>query len=175
MRLATIVPASLILCTGCTSADPTMVLREFALYSCDQAYSTIWDAVDAEHDIWQPADLSLSGSGETGDGLAYEYQLDADESDTLEDEITYSWTIEVELDGLELDSAVVDGSGSWTVEHVRYDLQYAHHAWVGELSVDGQDAEPADFESYFSGNLHWVTGSLGETEVDWEHANPDLP
>ena len=117
--------------------------------------------------------LSAVG-GQEGD-IEVEYTLSIEESSSLDDEWTYSWSFEVDYSGVQLDSCTVDGSGTWTVEHVHYDHDWVDHAWDGQLGLDGADLQDVSYEAYFSGNLHWVQGSIGDVVVDWENDNPDLP
>ncbi len=178
-RLAFALP--LVLLSACTEpADPAEVLPEFADVLARDIYDGVWDAVTAEGiDLWQLEDgathsgeLTLASPTVDGDisvtwALSYELDAEFDELDR------WTWDFEIEIDSLALSVDELSGSGSWSVEHERYDYSKQDHSFVGQLSVNGEELQDVDFEAYFNGNLHWVSGTMGGVSVEWENPSPD--
>ena len=175
----------LALAIGCPTADPVdpaTALQEFATFNADDLYSAIWAEVSVSHELWNPVeytvidgDFVLSGVGGSASEIDVTYSLDLQEGETFEGENVYAWTMELDYLGVQLPSCIVDGSGTWIVEHAYYDYNNIEHSWDGQLGLDDADPQQVSYEAFFSGNLHWLTGSIGDTEVDWENDNPDLP
>ena len=72
-------------------------------------------------------------------------------------------------------SCEVSGHLTGTVEDVAWDLDYANHAWQGQIAIDAGDDVHVTWTAYWSGNLHSVEGSVDGEPVHWENDNPDLP
>ena len=167
--------------------DPARALREFAEAGAEPVYDGLWLAVEADAalDLWDlPDDTTAAGWVEiptaAGERFGVDGELDVDwtlayAAPEEDGERAWDWTFEVAYARLALPSCELSGAGSWTVAATWYDIGIEQHAWEGTLALDGGEALPVSFEALHSGNLHWVRGSIGDTEVEWENPDPDLP
>jgi hypothetical protein len=175
---------------GCEAPpDPARALREFAEASAEPVYEGLWLAVEADAalDLWNLADDTTAAGwvempSATGDRFGVDGELSADwtlaataTDPPTDGERAWDWAFEVDYARLSLPSCEVSGAGSWTVAATWYDIGIEQHAWEGELTLGDLEALDVTFEALHSGNLHWVRGRIGDTEVDWENPDPDLP
>jgi hypothetical protein len=177
-RITPILP---LIALGCAEpVDPTEALLDFAEAMSEEVYDGLWSQVDGREDLDLWALESSSYSGELALGAAQGVQGELSGSWSLSyapvdhgaDEVrVWLWDVELEIASLDLPCCEVAGHGGWTVEHQSYDYSWQQHGFVGELIFDGGEPTPVELEALHSGNLHWVRGTVGETEVDWE--NPD--
>ncbi len=174
---------------GCTEpvepADPTEALLDFAEVLSADVYNALWDGIEAEEgvELFVPeSGTSLSGQLslplDDGSSFGLDGELTADWSVVYEeigdpdDYVNHwDWDFELEIARLAAPCCEMAGQGSWTVEHELYDYSWRKQVFDGQLSIDGGELQDVSFEAHYSGNLHWVRGSIGGTEVDWE--NPD--
>ncbi len=188
MRITASVPFVALLSLGCTEpADPGETLLDFAELMADDLYDALWTAVeDGEGlDMWHLDDgasfsgnASLSGGSEASgvDGeLTADWALEFELTEYDDGVSNWYWDIDIDIERLALPDAEVAGSGAWSLEHEYYDYDWRAHSFDGQLAIDGGELQDVSFDAYFSGNLHWVQGSIGGVEVDWENDNPDLP
>jgi hypothetical protein len=170
-------------------ADPGEVLVDFADLMADDVYRALWGGIEEEDgiELWVPeSGASLAGSVglPTTSGASYgvDGELSADWSllftvsdGPMEGEYTWDWDFDMDIGRLVLPSSEVSGAGAWAVDSVYYDNVNDSHVFEGSLAIDGGEAMDLSYEAHFSGNLHWVRGTIGDVEVDWENPNPDLP
>ncbi len=181
MRIHASLALVTLLVTACTEeaepTDPAVLLPEFADALGDDVYDAVWAGIDAEGlDLYALEDgdthsgeLDLSGSldGEVSVTWALTYEIQ-DEAEGID---RWYWDFEIDIERLALSLDEIAGQGSWSVEHERYDYHWQSHDFSGQLSVNGDDAQDVDFEAFYNGNLHWVRGTMGDVEVDYD--NPD--
>ncbi len=182
MRTAALIALLPLFTTACFDeaepTDPGELLPELADALGDDVYDAIWAGIEAEGlDLWQLEDgdahsgvLDVSGSGVDGE-LSVTWELIYEVQDEVEGIDRWYWDFEIDIDRLALSLDELSGTGSWSVEHERYDYNWQSHDFAGQISVNGDDPQDVDFEAFFNGNLHWVRGTMGDVEVDWE--NPD--
>jgi hypothetical protein len=182
-------PILAVILLGCSDPpDPAEVLVDFAEILADDVYDAIWAVVEGEDgvDLWHLEDgESFSGSASlpSADGQSYGVDGELSVSWALGFELTeyddgvsnWFWDYDLDLTRLALRDGEVGGQGAWAVEHEQYDYQWQSQVFEGQLAIDGGELQDVSYEAHFSGNLHWVRGSIGEVEVDWENPNPDLP
>jgi len=172
---------------GCTEPpDPALALRELATANAEGVYQAIYDGVEAQEgiDLWNPGE-GYTGSGTlalpTAEGEAFgldgalevDWTLAWSESDY--GSFLWDWTFAVDYAPLVLPSCEATGAATWAMTYEFYDFVQADHTFAGTLALD--DGGPLDvaYTAHWSGNLHNVHGTLGETAVDWENPDPDLP
>jgi len=161
---------------ACTVPDPALALRELAEANAGTVFTAIRDGIEAAEGVDLDAlddGAELSGALDAGAGVGVDWTV----TYGLEDDWIqrWDWTFDVDYAPLALPSCGLEGAGAWTVAHTRIEFDYADHAFAGTLALDGGEPQDASYEAYYSGNLHWVRGAIGETLVDWENPSPDLP
>lgn len=188
-----VLPLLTLFLVGCPgpaeSADPAEALVDFAEVMADDVHDAIWAGIEEEDglDLWFPeddgvfsGDLSLptsSGATHGVDGeLNVGWTLFFYESEyPMEGEYNWVWTFTEDIRRLQLPDCEVRGQGSRMVQSVYYENANHGHGFDGFLVIDGGEPLEVVYSAHFSGNLHWVRGSIGDVDVDWENPNPDLP
>jgi hypothetical protein len=185
-RLFIVIPALALACGEPTEpADPERALITFAETMAADVYNAMWDHVDQETvELWHHEDgASFSGTIElpTASGESYgvdgELVLDWSMLFEIQDEMEgiylWSWDVEADIDRLVVPECELSGAGEWTVDQETYDYSWKSHRFVGQLALEDGELQDVEVEFFYSGNLHWVRGTIGETEVDWENPNAD--
>lgn len=188
MRAAGTVMCAVLVCACAPPADPAETLIDFAEVMADDVYDAAWAGVTAEDglDLWHLEDgAAFSGSLTlpTDDGqshgvdgeLSVDWALQFELTDYDDSVSNWYWDVQLDISRLALPTCEISGQGAWAVEHEQYDYQWQSQLFEGQLAIDGGDLQDVAYEAHFSGNLHWVRGTIGEVEVDWENPNPDLP
>ena len=173
----------MLLCLGMLACqdepDLSKVLQEFAQANATNVYDGIYDDVEKEEglNLWDHDDIgTFSGQLSLSEGVTIDWSLEYTwPNGEDEGERHWDWIFAADYDTFGLASGAIAGSGDWEVNHGWYDIDYADHSFDGQLILDDGDSMDVDYEAYFSGNLHWVEGTIDGVEVDWEHSNPDLP
>jgi hypothetical protein len=182
-----VVNASLVILLGCAPRPSSReVLVDLAEVHADALFRGIQSAVEVEiGSLWELENGSThDGSLALPEDAGKVWDVDAARVDAvwevthvLDDEgiRTWEWAIQLDLGALALPSSEVNGTASGTVEDVAWDLYHANHDWQGDLEIDGDLAVPVAWTAYWSGNLHYVDGTVDGEPVHWENDDPDLP
>ncbi|MBT3220600.1 MAG: hypothetical protein HN348_16055 [Proteobacteria bacterium] len=176
--------------TGQIEDDPVFVdnfqlMLDFAERNARKVHYAIHEGVEEEEglDLWQfencgyySGNLDLptsSGSRHGLDGeLSVEWELDFSAPAYNHQ---WDWQFDIEYDRLALKTTEVTGSGHWTVESAYWDIDYATHTFDGRLKPKGGGDVAVAYQAYFSGNIHWIRGKIGDLVVDWENPNSNIP